>query len=159
MMKKMTAAVLCGAMALTVLTGCSKKEEQADLALPEVAQALQTQLAFKDNLNQLDDTMLANFYPSVDLSKLEEYVVYVSGTGSTAEEIALFEVKSAEDAQMIQAAVDERLTDQKIAYQDYVPEEMVKIENAVVKTGGNYVLVVLCDETDKAGEILSGYLQ
>ncbi|MBR5485278.1 MAG: DUF4358 domain-containing protein [Oscillospiraceae bacterium] len=159
MIKRLTAAVLCTAIAFAAFTGCAAKEEQTDIDLTKTADELQSQLVFKDNLNRLDDSMMSNFYPSVDLSKVSEYAVFVSGTGSTAEEIALFELKSSDDIQMIENAIDERLTDQKIAYQDYVPEEMVKIENAVVKTGGNYVFAVLCDDTDSASEILSGYFK
>lgn len=159
-MKKIGMAIICAALAIGVMSGCGKKEApQEELNLPEIAQNLQTDLTFKDSLNQLDDTSMGNFYPSVDLNKVEEYVIYVSGSGSTAEEIALFEVKAPEDTSMIKSAIEERVTDQTISFQDYVPEEMVKIENAVVKASGNYVFAVLCDDYDKAGKLLSEYLQ
>lgn len=159
-MKKIGMAILCAALAIGVMSGCGKQETtQEALDLSEIAQTLQNDLTFKDSLNQLDDSLMGNFYPSVDLSKVEEYVVYVSGSGSTAEEIALFEVKAPEDAEMVKTAIEERITDQTVSFQDYFPEEMVKIENAVVKSGGNYVFAVLCNDYEKAGNLLSEYLQ
>lgn len=158
-MKKIGIAIACIALAAGVLSGCGKEEAPQELSLPEMAQTLQDDLTFQDSLNQLDDDTMANFYPSVDLSRVEEYAVYISATGSTPEEIALFEVKSQEDAKMVKDAFSERMTDQTISFQDYKPEEMVKIENAVVKTGGNYVFAVVCGDYDKAGDLLSSWLQ
>ena len=73
--------------------------------------------------------------------------MYMSGTRSTAEEVTVIKAKDAADVQHIKDAIDVRIEDQKFSYEDYKPEEMTKIDGALVLTHGNYVLLVMADDT------------
>jgi hypothetical protein len=39
-----------------------------------------------------------------------------------------------------------------------MPEEVKKIENVIRKQTGDYVIIVVCNDTDKANEIIEKYL-
>ena len=52
-----------------------------------------------------------------------------------------------------------RINDLKIGFEDYNPDEMYKLENAVVKSSGNYVMMVICKDNAKAAEIINSYLK
>ncbi|MEG2039183.1 MAG: DUF4358 domain-containing protein [Oscillospiraceae bacterium] len=154
-LKKVISSIICTGIILAGFAGCGGEKKTTDIDLLTLSSKLQSELTFKDTLNQLDNDMIATYYPKVDVAKLNESVVFISGTGSTAEEIALFEVKNTADAETVKNAVQERITDQTISFEDYNANEMVKINNAVVKTSGNYVFLVMCDDYDSAGKILS----
>ena len=100
----------------------------------------------------LEDKMVANIY-NLDEEKLAEKTVRTSATRATAEEVSVFKVKDAADVGMVQDAINERIEDQKIAYENYVPAEMAKINNAAVYTNGSYVILVMADDTSKVEEL------
>ena len=52
-----------------------------------------------------------------------------------------------------------RINDLKIGFEDYNPDEMYKLENAVVKSSGKYVMMVISGDNTKAAEIIKGYLK
>ncbi len=93
-----------------------------------------------------------NIY-NLDEEKLAEKTVRTSATRATAEEVSVFKVKDAADVGMVQDAINERIEDQKIAYENYVPAEMAKINNAAVYTNGSYVILVMADDTSKVEEL------
>ena len=58
----------------------------------------------------------------------------------------------------IKKAIDTRLEDLKLAFENYVPGEMTKINNPVLVTKGTTVVLVLADDTasvsDQINELL-----
>ncbi len=147
MVKRWIAAFLAAGMCIS-FAACGGKDasEQKQPATADVVEAVSANLTFKDQMMVLDDVMVSNIY-RLDEDKLEEKTVKVSATGATAEEVSVFKVKDSADVQMVKDAIAERIEDQKISYQNYVPAEMVKIEGAVTYTQGNYVILVMADDT------------
>lgn len=151
---------LCMVMATAVLTaglmsGCSSPAESdkafdMDATVKEIFDAA----GFTDELMEQDDTVIGNSYPTLDLSKVEKYSVYISATMSTPEEAAVFQAKSKGDLGDIRAAVEKRIADQKASYEDYRPEEMPKLENAVVVEKGTALIYVVCPNYDAVSELL-----
>lgn len=66
--------------------------------------------------------------------------------GATAEELAVFEAKDADAAAALVEKLQARNADRIENYADYIPAEVPKLENAVILSGGRYV--VLCVATD-----------
>lgn len=71
---------------------------------------------------------------------------YAPGTGATAEELAVFETKDADAAAALVQKLEARNADRIESYSSYIPEEVPKLENAVILSGGRYV--VLCVAKD-----------
>ena len=80
--------------------------------------------------------------------------VYVSSSGGTAEEIDCFEAKDADSAKAIADTLTARVESQKKVFENYVPEEMTKLNDPVLVTNGNYVYLCLSNDNDKAKEII-----
>ena len=90
-------------------------------------------------------------------SKADSYTkakVYVSSSGGTAEEIDCFEAKDADSAKAIADTLTARVESQKKVFENYVPEEMTKLNDPVLVTNGNYVYLCLSNDNDKAKEII-----
>ena len=153
-MKKLfvIALAIITCLSLAACGGKSSDQSGKQPATADVVEAVASQLTFQDELMTLEDKMVANIY-NLDEEKLAEKTVRTSATRATAEEVSVFKVKDAADVGMVQDAINERIEDQKIAYENYVPAEMAKINNAAVYTNGSYVILVMADDTSKVEEL------
>ena len=80
------------------------------------------------------------------------------GSGAVADELALFEFESKEDAEAAVEQAQARVTAQSESFADYIPEEVKKLDSAIVKTYGRYLVVCVSGGTE-AGEIISEYFK
>lgn len=152
-MKKKILAALIAAVTLT-FSGCGSKSEP-EINIDDLAADLASGVAFDDELSLIDDGMITMVY---DTDVFEDAVLYM-GSGATAEEIAVF---ACEDKTAAAGALDEakaHIESQIVSYEDYVPEEVQRLEEAIVRQEGRYVIVVVTADTDAAEKVIDGYLK
>ena len=139
MVKRIAAA---GAAALCVVAaGCSK---QLTLEPADALAQLKDEITFTDQMTDMDSESTCRFY-DVDTGLVNDSSAYV-GSGATAESMAVFEAVDADAASSIADAL-QTFTDGWIAgYSDYKPEEVPKLESAVLEQNGVYV--VFCVSAD-----------
>lgn len=139
MIKRIAAA---GAAALCVVAaGCSK---QLTLEPADALAQLKDEITFTDQMTDMDSESTCRFY-DVDTGLVNDSSAYV-GSGATAESMAVFEAVDADAAGSIADAL-QTFTDGWIAgYSDYKPEEVPKLESAVLEQNGVYV--VFCVSAD-----------
>lgn len=152
MAKRMKAAVLAGLMALT-LCACGQQggKETADVDLTALCREL-TGLCGED-LYELDEDTAKTLYGDLDT---EQALVW-SSSGTTADEVALFQAADADVAEAVLAAVQQRVEDRRESYADYMPDEAAKLEEAIAEQHGTYVVLCVCPEPDQAREIIDRY--
>lgn len=150
-MKKIIAILVAAAACISMAACSGKSTSGKQPSTADVVKAVSAEITFKDEMMTLDDGIVFNFY-NIDEEKLAEKSCYVSSSRATAEEVSVFKVKDAADMQVVRDAVAQRIEDQKIAYENYVPEEMVKINNAVTYESGNYLILVMADDVSKVEE-------
>lgn len=154
-MKKKILTLLLG-MIMVVMTACGGEKEIV-FGISQAASDLLASEAFTDTLTKCDNDKVVALY-GVDEAVLAEYEVYI-GTGATAEEIAIFRVKDNQDAAAVKSACETRIEDQKKACENYLPDEMPKLENPVVRTAGNYVVMVISGDNAKIDAVLDNYMK
>lgn len=154
-MKKTVAVVI--ALCLMLCAAACGEKAAADFSLEDCSRELLASEAFTDLLSPITAETAAGLY-GIDASKLSEAQVYCS-TGATAEEIALFKAVDEAAAKEIKAACEARIESQKESYESYVPEEVPKLEKAIIRTGGVYVVYVTAADPGAAGKILDGYIK
>lgn len=156
-MKTKVMSVVCVSALLLTLTACGGSDSQPQKSAAEIADAIYSTQTFQDTLNAIDSDMLGDYY-RIDAADLTDSKVYVSGSFSTAEEIAVFQASSSDAVENIKKAIDTRLEDLKLAFENYVPGEMTKINDPVLITKGTTVVLVLADDTaavsDQVNELL-----
>lgn len=156
-MKTKVMSVVCVLALLLTLTACGGSDSQPQKSAAEIADAIYSTQPFQDTLNAIDSDMLGDYY-RIDAADLTDSKVYVSGSFSTAEEIAVFQASSSDAVENIKKAIDTRLEDLKLAFENYVPGEMTKINDPVLITKGTTVVLVLADDTaavsDQVNELL-----
>lgn len=156
-MKTKVMSVVCVLALLLTLTACGGSDSQPQKSAAEIADAIYSTQTFQDTLNAIDADMLGHYY-RIDAADLTDSKVYVSGSFSTAEEIAVFQASSSDAVENIKKAIDTRLEDLKLALENYFPGEMTKINDPVLITKGTTVVLVLADDTaavsDQVNELL-----
>ncbi len=151
MKKAITLMVL--AMVLMV-AGCSKKSETTTVNIENLANELMENVQFEDELSQVDSDMVEKLY---NINNASSSYVYI-GSGATAEEIAVFEFKDEESAKQGLDKANTRISEQKDSYATYIPEEVQRLDNAIVKQSGRYLVVCVSDDS-KAEDIISKYIK
>lgn len=144
------------ALALAVmLAGCAGKQA-VELDGEQLAQDLMDGGVFGETLYALDEAS-ADLLVGTELNG-EETVAYV-GTGATSEELLI--VKSADEtaAETCLAALQTHLEERKTLYAGYLPEESFKLENAYLAREGQYVILCVAADSDKAEEIIGGAIK
>lgn len=145
-MKKICSLILSAVMALTLLTACGSANVTIDVN--EAADTLKTNLSYAGSLEELGSKMLENTYDEIDTESITAYKAYVSAD-VTAEEVAVFEMKDDAAAAALKTVLEAHVQAQKEIYADYSPEGVVRLEKAVIRQSGKYVILCISDDTDK----------
>lgn len=133
-----------------------KEETAGEVDIKSIGDALRNEITYQDELSALDLETAAMFLSFGD-ARITDAVIFES-TGATAEEIVVLSCASEADAKEAVKALDNRIEEQKEAYEDYVPEELKKLSHPVIRQKGTVAVLSVSDEPEKAEEILGNYL-
>lgn len=160
-MKKKAALVCIGLGLIGILSACNSKVStggsELDINVSDMAAELQSSITFEDSLSEIKEDMALTYY-GIEASDVSDSAVILS-TGATAEEIAVFEAVDETAAEKVKAACDNRKEKQITSYSDYKPAEVSRLDEAVIKADGKYVVYVVADDTKKANEIIDKYFK
>lgn len=157
--RKFTALVLAAACAAVMLTACgggngsSGKDVSVDAAA--LADELNKDTVTTDTLTETKSDMLPSIYFFED-GQVVDSKAYMS-SGSTADEITVVQCKDADTTKDVESLFQTRVKNQSDLYATYKAEESDKLKDAIVKSAGSYTVLVVCDDYDKAEEILKKY--
>lgn len=87
--------------------------------------------------------MVSTLYGGIDLSQMESYCVKGPAMGTTASEIAVFQVKAGVSTASVEKALRQRADDVARTFEQYDPAQYEIAKKAVVRTKGNYVCMVI----------------
>ena len=138
---------------MILLSACGKETVVIDPS--QLAESLLTELSFDDELQPIDASMAEQLYGIDDAVSIQVWM----GSGATAEEIAVLELPDEDSAKAAEQAALDRVTAQKTAFSDYVPAEVARLEQAVVERKGNYVILCVSNEPEKAREMIEKSVQ
>ncbi|MCR4614754.1 MAG: DUF4358 domain-containing protein [Clostridiales bacterium] len=158
-MKKIISVVLLILVCLSVFSCCGKETKDDDeiLDLTVLAESLRTEIEYTYPMESVEKEVALDSY-FVDANDVASVVMYSSGSAS-AEEVAAFTATSAEAAERICDAAKQRIADQIELYTDYVPEEIPKLNNAIVYQKGLYVVVSVSPDNTKADDIIKEFFK
>lgn len=114
---------------------------------------------FKSEMVELDDGILESLYSTIKLADVEEFKVYVAGSGANAEEIAAFKVKESKKVEDVYNAVSARLEDLQEGFKDYIPEQYKISQDGIVKKEGKYVFLILGENVDSIEKVVDKYIE
>ena len=139
-------------LALFLLSGCGSKPVEIEPG--ELGPQLLEKAGFPDTMVQVDETMLEALY-QIDADQLDSFYGAVSG-GATSEELLLLKVREEENVQTIYDRLSQHLADRTESFSSYVPTEGEKLDNAILTTVGQTVVLCICGDWTTAQELLGG---
>lgn len=151
-MKKLMILILSGMLLL--LSACAPSTGEVKIDLDALADRLLESESFGEALNPVDDGIAEAIYNIENASSARLYV----GSGAVADELALFQFEDEAAAQEAAELARARVENQRESFADYIPEEVPKLDNAVVKSFGR-CLVVCISSNAKARDIISDFME
>ena len=136
------------AAGMLLLAACGSSSKTIDAAA--LASSLATDISYDDTLEQISDEDVSMY---IEVPEGVKSYVYM-GSGSTAEEVAVFEAPDKDTAATVKENVQTYLDDQSDFFQDYIPEESKRIGNAVLEQKDKYVILCVSGDSDGAKEII-----
>ena len=121
----------------------------------ELSKDIIENIEFEDELNKVDNETASKLY---DINNFTSQSVYMS-SGATSEEIAIFEFEDKEACKVALEKANKRIEEQKQNFKDYMPKEMKKLENAMIKNKNQYLIVCITNHPEEVGKILRKYLR
>jgi hypothetical protein len=152
------AIALSCVLALAGCGGAGGRDAEA-LDMRGLAEALAGGVAFDDRMEEASDNAFYALY-AIDPSdeSVADFVFYTS-TGATAEELAIIEARDEESAPAVLEFARARIASQKAEFENYAPEEMVKLNDPVVVRAGRYIILCLSNDNAAAEAIIENFIE
>lgn len=155
-------ALILLALVMTVLCASCGQTDTAETSAgqPETAaqwvDLLAQELSFDDTMTLVSENAASVYGIQDEDGYTGDCALYIS-TMATPEEIAVFRADSVLSSADLTVLAAARLMRQKESYADYAPGEVPKLESAVVRTIGDFVIVCVCADNAKAETLLDAY--
>lgn len=151
MHKRLICFLLALVMVLSMTACGGKKDEPAKNYNGEaIMQALLAQVKFDDTLSSVGD-FATLYFPGLPNGCT---ISMHTGTGYFADEVVWICIENEDDAESVMASVDKHLEQMTGQFKNYIPEEVAKIEKAVIWQGGKHVIVCISNDYTTAQSIL-----
>lgn len=137
---------------LILLLLCSCAAEPLEIHVTDAASLLRGEVTFVDIMSDMDTNGICRIFALTETEVISA-AGYVS-TGATAEEIFVIEAAEGK-TEAVQQAIDAHMDYMIDGYSDYGPQEVPKLENAVIETHGNYIFLCVCDEPAQAQAVIA----
>lgn len=150
-MTKKHILLITAILSLSMLSACSGKtaEIRDDVAVSDVSAEVSTVLG--------DDTLVAvpeTFYTGamkMDVSQFDGYEVRINSKGINIDEFGVFKAKDSSQVSVVEQTVKDYLKMRVDTWMvEYMPEEKPKLDNAEVRTIGNYVMYAILSDDNKS---------
>lgn len=130
-----------------------RNSKNIQINIQDLASKIAESGSFEDQLMQVDSEMVMEDY-NFSSDEINELVSY-QGSGATSEEIVILQVKDKGKINDVKSKIDTRLAERKEAFESYLPEEVGKIDNNILKVEGNYVILCIANDTNTVNNVLN----
>ena len=149
-MKKIISIFLTALMLVSLFCGCS--DEPKNINPDVVLQHLLSDVNYDVEL--MDATDLYDIYfnglPEGTTAKL-----YVSSSGYFPDEVALLTVANESDIGVAKSSIEAHIFQVRSQFLSYIPEEVGKIDNAIIWQSGCHIFLVITNDTAGANAIFN----
>jgi len=103
---------------------------------------------------KIGEERLNEFFPDLDITGITDFSYYICASGFQPDELFIARFLSAPRADNAKADVEVRLESRKGTFADYSPEEMYKLESAVIYVEGMWLFFIVTEDNVKAKQII-----
>ena len=145
-MKKIIAGISALALSILCLTGCGGGKE---LDLTAASNTVLTSVSFAEQLQPASEKIALKRL-GVNEADVESCVAYAS-TNAVVDEFAIIKTTNPGN---VESAIQQHVAAQIATYQSYAPNEVTKLDSAIVKTTGDYVIYVVSSDNASAQSVV-----
>ncbi len=165
LVKRLVVISIASALMAGSFTGCgsapaaaASSESSAEVKeanASEIADRLLKEITYKDELSEMSLDTAEMIFDFTDIAISNAYIYETAG--ATAEEVVVLECADTASADKAIQALTARVKEQMESYEDYAPDEMVKLKAAYLAELNNIAVLSVSDMPEKAKEIMSSY--
>lgn len=135
--------------------GCTKgAENKGDIDIGSLANQIVETAKLSNGVFLVESEIALKMY---DIEDDIQIITYAS-SGSSAEEVSVFKAENVTDANTVMEKVQRRVADRQEEYKDYMPEQVSKLENAIIEQRDIYVFLCISSSSDDVKELISSYI-
>ena len=149
MLKKFVSSVLC----VLMLVGCGSSTSAGKAAAAQ-AETIVSELNLGDKMEKVEDRIIKGLF-FFDEGTIKDSAVYIANDKS-ADIVAVFET---DDTAAVMDKVNTYLATAKEQMQNYYPDEVFKIDNAIVQEAGNKVVLIVANDIENARKAAESVLK
>ncbi|MCL2497677.1 MAG: DUF4358 domain-containing protein [Symbiobacteriaceae bacterium] len=132
------------------LVACQKEKSiDADALAKQLVDSL-----YSETMLEIAPERLSRFYPALQQEEFAYIKIYHSAEAVLADELLILQVKNSNQVQRLLATLNEHYTARAALYSDYAPQESDRIQKRTVKQEGRWLVVVICNNREKAVGII-----
>lgn len=141
---------------LLSLCACGGKEAAKEMEPAALAESLLKGNVFSVSLDELPASKAASFY-ELNASDVAEALLY-HAAGTSKEQIVILKAVDETAAGNMVASLKELVARWIEADRDYAPQEVPKLEKAVLRQSGPWVVLVIANDPDNAAKIVGEFI-
>lgn len=150
-------AVILIIIIVAVILFLQKNKENIQINIEGLAEEITKSNAFEDQLEKIDSEMTMQDY-NFSTDEVEQLVSY-QGSGATSEEIVILQVKGKNNINSVKEKMNTRLSERKEAFESYLPEEVEKIDNSILRVEGNYIILCIANDANTVNNVINEYIK
>lgn len=137
---------------MILLVGC--QSIKSDIDINDLMNNIKSEVKFEDDLAELDRETIGGRY------QIDESITAIvqAGSGATAEEIAIFRAPDKARTKKLEKLIKNYIAETKKSFEHYIPEEVKRLDDAVMMVKENYVILVVSADAEaqkKINELLT----
>ena len=134
------------------------KAKQADGTLDTgaFASTVIKKVDFDTKLEKMEDSVAQSMITTASENTRTELYM---GEGTSADELLIVTVEDEDQMDQEIENVQKHLTDMRQSFQDYLPKEAKKIDDAVILQSGKYIVACVSGDKDTAGSVIREQLK
>ena len=134
-----------------------KNKKDIQINIQDLASRIVGSASFEDQLAQADSEMVMNDYTFTS-DEINDLVSY-QGSGATSEELVILQVKDKSKINSVKEKINTRLSERREAFESYLPKEVGKIDNNILRVEGNYIILCIANDTNTVNKIINEYIK
>lgn len=138
---------------LTMLVGCESYSEEAQSPkVSQIVDSIETEIPL-DFVTESNNTKALKRFFSLNASDYEEVSLFSPSSSMDVEELLIIKVKSPEQIDIVETAIEDRVDKQLQSFSGYAPEQCALLEDYVFKVKGNYIFYSVGEKAEEIKQI------
>ena len=133
-----------------VLDSCRRADA---MSAAEMTAFIQDNINFID-MTRLDRDKIFTAFFNVDEKLVKDAIVYVSSQEEKADELAILQLADRKDFDTVLSEINSHISIRALNFSNQSPTEFAKMQNAAIGRTRDSIILVVCEQYEKASEIL-----